>query len=351
MGVIYKVTNLINNKIYIGQTVKTEPQRWQAHVWSAYNNPENDCIALCAAIRKYGKENFKREILEEIENTDELNNREIYYIQLYNSYNPTYGYNICLGGDGHTKYDSKIILELYNKYRSIAKVAQILQAHKSTISVRLQGMGINTYNTTVLQYNIEGELINTFSSFSEARNLFPNLNLPRIIPYHHFYGGYFWIYEKDNLEISDIIQNYKTSPLLIKHIEQYDLYGKLLNTFDSAAEASRVLHINVSSIKAALNGIQNTAGGYIWHRINGQFSFEEQYIQYLKSASCCEIEEIDEQGNVLGRYQSAVYFEKLMNWSYQSVKLVCDGKKTHTHGRLFQYAHPDKRKLIQEKIL
>ena len=72
MGVIYKITNLINNKIYIGQTRMSEPQRWQSHIWHAYNDPENDCIYLCNAIKKYGRENFKREILEQTTDETEI---------------------------------------------------------------------------------------------------------------------------------------------------------------------------------------------------------------------------------------------------------------------------------------
>ena len=68
MGYIYKITNNINGKIYIGQTRVTEPQRWQQHVWHAYNDSYNDSLLLCQAIKKYGKENFTRAIVEECDN-------------------------------------------------------------------------------------------------------------------------------------------------------------------------------------------------------------------------------------------------------------------------------------------
>ena len=69
MGVIYKITNQINGKFYIGKTVLTEPQRWQQHLYYAQNGQgDKDCPCLCNAILKYGKENFIREILEEVDN-------------------------------------------------------------------------------------------------------------------------------------------------------------------------------------------------------------------------------------------------------------------------------------------
>lgn len=349
MGVIYKITNLINGKIYIGQTVVTEPQRWQAHIWNAYNNPTNDCIYLCNAIKKYGRKNFKREILEEVDTLEELNNREIFYIQKYNSTDPKIGYNICLGGGGHTKYSSEEILELYKNTHSIAQVSKILGSSKDTISKRLRGMGIETYNKTINQYSLDGKLIATFSSFSQAKEK-TKLPLPHMVPKHNFSHGYFWVYEKDDRTIEEIIKDYKKSSHLTKKIQQYDLCCNFIREFNSAAEASRELNINVSSIKSALNGKQYTAGGYLWHKADNSIcSIEEMYNNYLMSSCCCEIEEIDVYGNVIGRYESSGKFEKQMNWSYNCVKLVCDGKKTHTHGRIFRYANSDKRKLLNER--
>ena len=349
MGVIYKITNLINGKIYIGQTVVTEPQRWQAHIWNAYNNPTNDCLYLCNAIKKYGRQNFKREILEEIDDLEELNNKEIFYIQKFNSTNPEIGYNICIGGKGSVKYSSEEILELYKNTHSIIQVAKILGASKDTISKRLHGIGIETYNKTINQYSLSGETIATFSSFSQAKEI-TKLPLPHIVPKHNFSCGYFWVYEIDDRSIEEIIEKYKKNNHLAKKIQQYDLCCNFIKEFNSAAEAARELNINVSSIKSALNCKQYSAGSYLWHKAdNSVCTVEEMYNRYLTSPRCCAIEEIDIYGNVIGQYESSAKLEKQMNWSYNCVKLVCDGKRTHTHGRIFRYANPDKRKLIENE--
>jgi len=86
---IYKTTNLINKKIYIGR----------------YSGQRSSYLGsgklIKKAIKKYGKENFCREILEEgIENNDILNEREIYWIAFYDSTNSDIGYNIVQGGQG-----------------------------------------------------------------------------------------------------------------------------------------------------------------------------------------------------------------------------------------------------------
>lgn len=93
---IYKITNLINGKIYIGQSVKIE-QRWAKEKTRAFNpNEEEYKYPRSAAFRKYGLQNFSFEIIEEC-SIDKLNEREQYYIKYYNSLVPN-GYNLTLGG-------------------------------------------------------------------------------------------------------------------------------------------------------------------------------------------------------------------------------------------------------------
>lgn len=95
--IIYKITNLINNKIYIGQTIQTLEKRWRRHTW--ISSIKRDAMAISNAIKKYGKENFKIEKIDEVSNIDELNEKEIFYIKEYNSLSPK-GYNLSNGGGG-----------------------------------------------------------------------------------------------------------------------------------------------------------------------------------------------------------------------------------------------------------
>lgn len=96
MGYIYKITNLINGKMYIGQTKRSIDIRWKEHLRSKDDSP------IHKAFRKYGIENFKIETLEEC--ADELlNEKEIYYIKQYNSYNGHIGYNATPGGESNAQ--------------------------------------------------------------------------------------------------------------------------------------------------------------------------------------------------------------------------------------------------------
>lgn len=93
MGIIYKITNIKNGKIYIGQTTRTIEERWYHHIYYSLQN-ENK-TRLGRAIRKYGKDSFT---IERVEATDNLDEREIHFIKLFDSVKK--GYNIKIGGDG-----------------------------------------------------------------------------------------------------------------------------------------------------------------------------------------------------------------------------------------------------------
>jgi group I intron endonuclease len=87
-SIIYRITNAVNSKFYIGKTSKTVQERFQRH---CYNHQKQNTY-LYKAMRKYGVENFTIEILEE---TNSPNEREIYWIKTLQPH-----YNMTIGGDG-----------------------------------------------------------------------------------------------------------------------------------------------------------------------------------------------------------------------------------------------------------
>ena len=93
---IYKITNILNNKVYIGQTIRPVEQRFKRHINDAINNKLNTHFAN--AIRKYGKENFTIEIIDSADKQWVLDNLEQYWIIYYNSTDPNYGYNESYAG-------------------------------------------------------------------------------------------------------------------------------------------------------------------------------------------------------------------------------------------------------------
>ena len=105
--IIYKVTNKVNNKVYIGQTIQDLDSRLYNHFYRAEKGNDNN--KFYNAIRKYGKENFKAEVIDFASSQDELDEKEIFYISLYNS--TENGYNTLLGGQGNS-FSSDIMSEL-----------------------------------------------------------------------------------------------------------------------------------------------------------------------------------------------------------------------------------------------
>jgi hypothetical protein len=103
--IIYKTTNLINGKIYIGKDERNK----RTYLGSG--------ILLKKAIAKYGIDNFKKEILEECNDKDILCEREKFWIEQLNARDPEIGYNIAEGGCGGMTYTQEMIDNLSNKMK------------------------------------------------------------------------------------------------------------------------------------------------------------------------------------------------------------------------------------------
>ena len=88
MAHIYKITNTINNKGYVGKTALKPEKRWKAHLYCAKTNGP---MAISRAIRKHGEKNFKFEVIEEC-SVEEMNLKETYWIGRLDTFKN--GYNL-----------------------------------------------------------------------------------------------------------------------------------------------------------------------------------------------------------------------------------------------------------------
>ena len=141
---IYKIQNLINNKVYIGQSIDIKT-RWYKHKCA------QDDFYIHKALRKYGINNFSFEILEEC-SQEELNKKEKYYIQFYNSLIPN-GYNMIEGGNNETGLSKSKSVNQYDlegiyitTYPSLIEAERKTGINNSNISSCCQGKRVSAGN-------------------------------------------------------------------------------------------------------------------------------------------------------------------------------------------------------------
>lgn len=141
MNGIYKITNSLNEKVYVGQTTTSLKKRFHGHCYDDAKNPIN------LAIKKYGKDNFKIELLEEVL-TKDLDSKEQFYIKTLNTLSPN-GYNLRTGGHTGYKFTDEVKLKI-SKSKMGKKTKRIYHAlsnnTKYDISRSLNGKNIQATN-------------------------------------------------------------------------------------------------------------------------------------------------------------------------------------------------------------
>lgn len=137
---IYKITNLITNKIYVGQTTRSILLRLHEHFTVAKRHKIH-CI-LGNSIRKYGKENFTIEELEKCNSLEHLNEREIFWIKQLNSKTPN-GYNMTDGGDGTTGRKHTEISKEKIRLSRIGRTFNHTEETKQKIRIKHLGKTVN----------------------------------------------------------------------------------------------------------------------------------------------------------------------------------------------------------------
>ena len=109
---IYKITNLVNNKVYIGQSARGTQQRFKRHIQDAVS--ERLDTHLARAIRMYGPENFTVEVIDTADTQDELNQKEQYWIREFDSVRHGYNETDAIYKCGGNTYMSKTDLEMFS---------------------------------------------------------------------------------------------------------------------------------------------------------------------------------------------------------------------------------------------
>lgn len=172
MAYIYCITNQINNKRYVGKTVKSLEDRFREHCSDSKKERCNR-RPLYDAMNKYGIENFIIEELEEVKDESILDEREKFWIDEMHTYGSN-GYNATSGGDGKMLYDYNEIVELFNLGKSQKEVAELLHCDVTTVSRVLKAKGVDTKKNAdygakdIDQFDKDGNYIQTFHGSYKA---------------------------------------------------------------------------------------------------------------------------------------------------------------------------------------
>ena len=285
---IYCVKNIVNEKVYVGKSVDIE-KRWKDHK-NGYNNPNSSQYIsyFYNALRKYGFNSFEFSVLEEC-TEDKLNDREIFWINKFQSNNREYGYNTTDGGDGVTGY----------------------------------------WDRPVYQYDLDGNFIQGYKSGADARrktrilaiNLCCNGGVKSA-------GGYMWSYEKHD-KISKCIRNYRTSK-----VYQYGLDGLYIASYDSILEASQITGTPYKKIIACLHSktTPSRGGDFMWKK-----EFVESLPPYKKNLKHSPVVQLTVDGKVVSKYESAQIAQKATGVPNSLICKCCKGNIKTAHGYIWKY--------------
>ena len=241
---VYKITNKINNKIYIGVS-NDVPRRWRNHIEAASNIKDHHYnYPLMQAFREFGVNNFTFEIIDSAKTSKELIQKEHDYIIEYNCVFPN-GYNQT------AKTDSPML--------------------DPNIANKMKQTKRKKYGKKVAEINDNNEIINIFNSIVEAGEqtgldrykISAVCNGKRLTT-----GKRKFRFINENNEIIEPIINTETSETRItkasKPVGQYTYNGQLIAIYPSVAIASKETNCCDSGISAVCRGKRFSCGGFIW---------------------------------------------------------------------------------------
>lgn len=223
---VYKHT-FPNSKVYIGITFRNPLVRW-----GNGNNYSNNQY-MTNAIKKYGWNNIKHEILFSNLTKEKAEKLEIELIALYKSSKPKYGYNITNGGKHNGMFSEQTI----EKMRKAQLGKHLSKETKNKISKSNKGKYVSKETIEKIKKTKKDKGCSELSRFKCKLNGIKN-------------------------GINNIKNAWtKTS----KKVSKYDKENILLETYESISDASRKTGITITSISYVCNNKRKTAGGYIWH--------------------------------------------------------------------------------------
>lgn len=278
MNYIYKITNLINNKIYVGQTRKKIEQRMNEHISASCGNEEKKDynFLLHKAIRKYGHKQFTIEVLEELEDERDLAEREQYWIHKLHSCildEDCQGYNMTYGGEGTSYINRQEVYSLWNEGCGSIAIAKTM-GHAA--------------------YSIKN-ILETLPGYSKDLDFARNTGV---------------------------------------QVYCYNKHGALVASYPSIALAARTVGVDPSTISKCCNKVKKSAAGFFW-----SYSDKEEFEPAeLRTWNKFAILQFSTNGELIAEYDSLSAAGRAMNKKQTKyIKECCEGRREQMYGFLWQY--------------
>jgi group I intron endonuclease len=323
LGAIYIITNIINQKIYIGSTsnhIRRKKDHFNKLRTNKHHSPH-----LQKSFNKYGEENFIFEILEHVENLNDLLDREQYYLDLYKSYDHTRGYNICkiagnTTGYSHTE-ETKAKISKINKGRTPSeetrkKISELRKGKKHDESTKTKismshKNGGNSYmrgrtgskhhaSKSVVQMSLDGEFIAEYSAISEAERAI-GIGAGRITKCCKGAvkrtGDYIWVYKEDYQKNTFRYDKPKYSLPIV----QLDLSNKFIAKYNDIDDVVDSTGFSRAYILAACAKSRDSSCGFKW-------LFLEDYLEYDYPEPKCKerwkkVRQLDMNGKFVAEFE------------------------------------------------
>lgn len=351
---IYKITNVINGKIYIGSAVNCFRRLFNEHLKDLIKNKHIN-THLQRAFNKYGKENFNFEVLEYVIDKDDLIKREQYYFNTIlfatekndkfkkNSYNIARIAGSCLGtkrseeckekasermkgknvGENNPNYNNKWSDEqkknLSNKLTGISLEDKVgkekAEIIKNELSDRMKLLiGDKNYmfgkkHSEESKEKISDKLFDKYSGKKSS----------------NYKGGY--IKPKNKLELNDVKEINVTSKITRqseksgKPVIQYNNKMEIIKEWTSIKSASDILNISRGSIKNCCDGKTRHAGFFIW-RLKGKENVEYKFRSNL-------ILQIDKNDECIGKFEQIIIAAETLKISRNGISRALKSGKTY----------------------
>jgi len=192
--IIYKATCKNNNKVYIGQTIKSLNKRSKEH-WSDTKD-ENRHAYFHKALLKHGKDNFTWEIIEECCSQEQLDNREIYWIEYYKATDKEFGYNLSKGGQAGKGIGQETLSNLWKTEEFREKMKEATRKGSRKINEEdiavIKGAKLDGYSTQACAefFNIANSSIQKYYYYDYPPEIKP-------LPANEWNEKYYKIFELD----------------------------------------------------------------------------------------------------------------------------------------------------------